>query len=163
MKELRKSVKANVPTHKPEWLHESMNSSYITQLERKIRDHDNTIKLMESRLTQLEQKQHTPNTRDTTYCQHEYNPTQYHQHEYPRHQEFNCQLQHLTSNVREAGTTAYSAHVYQHNANYSISNATTASHVDQTTNNNTKYGKWEHSTSLWKLKPALQQLHGISE
>ena len=55
---------------------------------------------MERRLTQLEQKQDTPNTRDTTYCQHEYNPTQYHQHEYPRHQEFNCQLQHLTSNVR---------------------------------------------------------------
>ena len=55
---------------------------------------------MERRLTQLEQDQDTPNTRDTNYCQHEYNPTQYHQHEYPRHQEFNCQLQHLTSNVR---------------------------------------------------------------
>lgn len=100
IKEPRKSVKANVPTHKPEKWHESMNSSYITQLERKIRDRDNTIKLMERRLTQLEQNQDTPNTRDTNYCQHEYNPTQYHQHEYPRHQEFNCQLQHLTSNVR---------------------------------------------------------------
>jgi uncharacterized protein (DUF3084 family) len=100
IKEPRKSVKANAPTHKPEKLHESMNSSYITQLERKIRDRDNTIQLMERRLTQLEQKQDTTNTRDTTYCQHEYNPTQYHQHEYPRHQEFNCQLQHLTSNVR---------------------------------------------------------------
>jgi hypothetical protein len=52
-----KSVKANAPTHKPEKLHESMNSSYITQLERKIRDRDNTIKLMERRLTQLEGKQ----------------------------------------------------------------------------------------------------------
>jgi hypothetical protein len=100
MKELRKSVKANVPTHKPEKLHESMNSTYITQLERKIRDCDNTINLMERRLTQLEQKQDTSNTSDTTYCQHEYNPTQYHQHEYPRHQKYNCQLQHLTSNVR---------------------------------------------------------------
>jgi uncharacterized protein (DUF3084 family) len=59
IKELRKSVKPNVPTHKPEKLHESMNSSYITQLERKIRDRDNTIKLMEKRLTQLEQKQDT--------------------------------------------------------------------------------------------------------
>jgi macrodomain Ter protein organizer (MatP/YcbG family) len=39
-------VKANAPTHKPEKLHESMNSSYITQLERKIRDRDNTIKLI---------------------------------------------------------------------------------------------------------------------
>jgi hypothetical protein len=48
--------------------------------------------------------------------------------------------------------------VYQHNANYPISNATSASHVDQTTNNNTKYGKCEHSTSLWKLKPALQYI-----
>jgi ABC-type nickel/cobalt efflux system permease component RcnA len=36
----------------------------------------------------------------STYCQHKYNPTQYHQHQYTRHQKYNCQLQHLTSNVR---------------------------------------------------------------
>jgi hypothetical protein len=68
IKEPRKSVKANVPTHKPEKWHESMNSSYITQLGRKIRDRDNTIKLMERRLTQLEQNQDTPNTRDGGFC-----------------------------------------------------------------------------------------------
>lgn len=94
-KEPRKSAKANIPTHKQEKLHDSMNRNYITQLERKIRDRDNTIKLMERRLTQLEQ-----NISDTAYCRHENNPTQHHQHEYSRHQEYNCQLQHLTNNVR---------------------------------------------------------------
>ena len=82
--------------HKQEKLYESMNRSYITQLEQKIRDRDNTIKLMERRLTQLEQNQGTSNISDTAYCRHE-NITQHHQHEYSRHQEYNCQLQHLTS------------------------------------------------------------------